>query len=104
MAGLPFIEKAQSVEIIHMSGEDDPAAALEDVADALKVRGIHASTRVIERQGRKDGERLAEAALAAEADLVVMGGYGHSRLREVMLGGVTRHMLRNASIPVLMAH
>jgi nucleotide-binding universal stress UspA family protein len=39
-----------------------------------------------------------------DADLLVMGAYGHSRLREMILGGVTRDILRNANVPVLMAH
>jgi nucleotide-binding universal stress UspA family protein len=46
---------------------------------------------------------LAEAG-EEETDLLVMGGYGHSRLREMMLGGVTRHMLEHMSVPVLFAH
>ena len=43
-------------------------------------------------------------AAAEKADLLVMGGYGHSRLREMILGGVTRHMLERMSLPVLFAH
>ena len=46
---------------------------------------------------------LAEAT-SAGADLIVMGGYGHSRLRELMLGGVTRHMIERMTLPVLLAH
>ena len=42
--------------------------------------------------------------MEAGCDLVVMGGYGHSRVREMILGGVTRHMLASATVPVLMAH
>ena len=54
------------------------------------------------------GAAIAELILAQaaeeDADLLVMGGYGHSRLREMMLGGVTRHMLERMSVPVLFAH
>ena len=46
---------------------------------------------------------LVQAA-EEKADLLVMGGYGHSRLREMILGGVTRHMLERMSVPVLFAH
>lgn len=103
MAAMPFLRKAQSVEIIHMSN-DEATAALDDIKGALKLRGIEPITRIIERGGAPDGERLANAAQAAEADLVIMGGYGHSRLRELVLGGVTRHMLRAAPVAVLLAH
>jgi nucleotide-binding universal stress UspA family protein len=50
------------------------------------------------------GEVLLEEAGRVNADLVVAGAYSHSRLRELILGGVTRHVLQNAAIPVLMAH
>jgi nucleotide-binding universal stress UspA family protein len=51
-----------------------------------------------------DGAALAAAAQEAGCDLVVMGGYGHSRVREMILGGVTRHMMTSAAVPVLMSH
>ena len=50
------------------------------------------------------GAALLQAARAAGADLLVMGGYGRSRLRELVLGGVTRHVLTHAQLPVLLAH
>ena len=60
-------------------------------------------------QRLKHGDRAAvdtllAAAAAANADLLVMGGYGHSRVREVMFGGFTRRVLSHADLPVLMAH
>ena len=53
---------------------------------------------------RDPGEMLLSAARESEADLLVMGGCSRSRLREVVFGGVTRHVLRSASMPVLMSH
>ena len=50
------------------------------------------------------GDVLLEEAERVSADLLVMGAYSHSRLRELILGGVTRHVLQNADLPVLMAH
>jgi nucleotide-binding universal stress UspA family protein len=47
------------------------------------------------------GELLLAQAVAHEADLLVMGAYGHSRLRELILGGATRHVIRHAELPVL---
>ena len=47
---------------------------------------------------------ILDQAAQEAADLIVMGGYGHSRLREIMLGGVTRHMLERMTLPVLFAH
>jgi len=50
------------------------------------------------------GSALLDTAVRAEAGLLVMGGYGHSRLREMVMGGVTRHVLTHATLPVFMAH
>jgi nucleotide-binding universal stress UspA family protein len=55
--------------------------------------------------GRGTGEALLARAEEEEGtDLLVMGGYGHSRLREVVLGGTTRHVLAHAAVPVLLSH
>ncbi len=54
--------------------------------------------------GNQRAEAILGRALGEGADLVVMGGYGHSRLREMMLGGVTRHVLEHATVPVLFSH
>ena len=50
------------------------------------------------------GNLLLSRVADIGADMLVMGAYGHSRLREIVLGGVTRHILENATIPVLMVH
>jgi nucleotide-binding universal stress UspA family protein len=54
--------------------------------------------------GRSPVETLLAAAHSANADMLVMGGYSHSRTREIMFGGFTRRILSNADLPVLMAH
>lgn len=104
IAALPFLKRAQSIEVIHMANDDEGPGFLEDIRDSLSIRGLQAQMRTIDKTAAGNGPQLLEAALAAEADLVVMGGYGHSRLRQLVLGGVTRWMLKHASVPVLMAH
>jgi nucleotide-binding universal stress UspA family protein len=54
--------------------------------------------------GRSASLAILEEALSLGADLIVMGGYAHSRLRELVFGGATRDLLRSATIPLLMAH
>jgi nucleotide-binding universal stress UspA family protein len=58
----------------------------------------------VESDRRGMGEFILAQAEAEDADLLVMGGYGHSRLREMLVGGVTRYMLEHATVPVLFAH
>lgn len=105
IAALPFIKRASSVEVITMASDDETAPSLlDDLNDALSIRGLTATMRAVDHASSGDGARLLAAAAEGGADLIVMGGYGHSRLRQLVFGGVTRHMLRNVTVPVLMAH
>lgn len=104
IAALPFIKKAQSVEVVHMNHDEGGPDILEDLKDALAIRGLSAQMRLVDLHSSVDGAKLLAAALESEPDLIVMGGYSHSRLRQLVLGGVTRYMLKHATVPVLMAH
>lgn len=105
-AALPFLTLARKVNILTVRAALKPAngglgAALTEY---LLMHGVHAVEHFLEPQGRSVGQTLLEAAVDGGADLLVMGGYGHSRLREFILGGTTRHILTNAMLPVLMTH
>jgi nucleotide-binding universal stress UspA family protein len=102
-AALPFLRTAEQVTAVAVQGEPDDDGGLAEVAEYLAWHGIVARTHAV-ITGAPVGEALLEAAVAASADLVVMGGYSHSRLRELILGGVTRHMLEKAALPLLVAH
>jgi nucleotide-binding universal stress UspA family protein len=103
-AALPFLAEAAWVTVIRVGHErDDATTGLPDVAEYLAWHGIMAETHPIVSRG-SIGEALTDAVSASGADLVVMGGYSHSRLRELILGGVTRHMLEKTVLPLLLAH
>jgi nucleotide-binding universal stress UspA family protein len=65
---------------------------------------VTARVKPVESGGTAIAELILAQAAEEKADLLVMGGYGHSRLREMILGGVTRHMLERMTLPVLFAH
>lgn len=79
----------------------DPAQAL---AGVLRARGIAAAAQDVPRGAADAAITLQEAAIAAGADLLAMGGFGHSRLRDFVLGGVTRGVLSDLRLPVLLSH
>jgi len=82
-----------------------PAASAAQVAAALSRRGIAAKPESETTSGEIDVEDLLlSRASDLGADLLVMGAYGHSRLREFVLGGVSRGIFRHMTLPVLMAH
>ena len=75
-----------------------------DIALHLARHGVKATTEATVSAGIGAGNALLSRASDLEADLLVMGGYGHSRVRELLLGGVTRTILESMTLPVLMAH
>lgn len=103
---LPMLAMAQSVEVVAFDPENEDHGEVvgADIALFLARHGVRASAA---RQSAPDidvGSQILSRAADANADLVVMGGYGHSRLRELALGGATRTVLESMTVPVLMAH
>lgn len=103
-AALPFMELARSVTIVSVITGAKQGPVASEIAKYLSWHDVQAEVVEIPPDHRLVGEVLLEEADRVSADLVVMGAYSHSRLRELILGGVTRYVLQNADIPVLMSH
>ncbi len=104
-AAYPLLEKAEKVILLNMiEGEAGMPQSLEHLARRLKWHGISAETRSLASASRPLAQKLSSAAIDLHADLLVVGGYGHRRLREVVFGGVTQSLLEQASVPVFMMH
>lgn len=100
-AAMPFLKRASEVVIVEV-GEDAPSILpAADLAPYLARHGLKVSTRNHEADD-SIGETLMKAAHGIGAELIVMGAYGHSRLREFIFGGATRHLLHQDEIPVLL--
>ena len=104
---LPLLKQADLVDVTVV----DPAVRGAErtgpgelLCQFLVRHGVKAQVTVLAKTSPKIAEVLARHALEEGCDLMVMGAYGHSRLREAVLGGATREMLESAAIPVLMAH
>ncbi len=106
-SALPLLREAGTIDVVmfnpraeaHVHG-DEPGA---DLALYLARHGLQVN--VIERSASGDiGAALLSTAADLGSDLIVMGAYGHTRFREVVLGGVTRTVLQSMTVPVLMAH
>jgi nucleotide-binding universal stress UspA family protein len=103
----PFIERAQKVTVVSVgSGEHRSAAQAMagDAAEHLARAGVKADSRAVEGARRTEAQALLAEAAALGADLVVMGGYGRSRLGEYIFGGVTQEAVKSASLPLFMSH
>lgn len=102
-AALPFLKRASEVFVIEV-GEDKPSTlAAADLAPYLARHGLKVTTQSHEADDDV-GETLEKAARACGAELIVMGAYGHSRLREFIFGGATRALLHQDHIPILLCN
>jgi len=103
---IPFLQRAKDIEVIVVTGERDKSGEITgtNMKRHLARHDINVEIKRI-AAGNVDAQTaiLAHAADSA-ADFIVMGGYGHSRLREFILGGVTRSILKSMPVPVLMSH
>ena len=102
-AAVAYFEKAEAVYVLSAPGFDKRAPA-EALVTYLAKHKVKAIAQPVELHGKHVGQALLEEATRLNCDLLVMGAYGHSRLREMILGGATREVLANSTIPVLMAH
>lgn len=103
---LPFLQRASRISVLTVVGdkplaEDDAGARL---ATGLRERGFSAEALTVQAEDCPVAVTLQEHALAHGADLLVMGGYGHSRIRDFVLGGATQGTLDDLRLPVLMSH
>lgn len=103
-----LLEFAEAVTVVtvdakpKMFGHGDQPGA--NIAGHLARRGLPAKVQNVDSAGRSASATILDTAQALNADLIVMGGYAHSRLRELVFGGATRELLRNTTVPLLMAH
>jgi len=102
-AAIPFLDAANEIAVISVEEEDAPRDDAERLVRALAWHGFKASVQRL-RPGPHGAAETLLAAAAEQAGLLVMGGYGHSRVREWVFGGFTQRVLADAPMPVLMAH
>jgi len=105
---LPFLHRAEKVTILVVdpreSEEHSAQMSASDIAATLSRHGIKVSIENQPSGGIPVGDAIANHVLEAGADLLVMGGYSRSPIREMLFGGATRTMLRSMAVPVLMTH
>ncbi|MGB3866716.1 MAG: universal stress protein [Xanthobacteraceae bacterium] len=104
---LPFLKRARTVEILNVTGGRDEKPKGEilgiEIANHLARHDVTIEIETISVPERSVADAILSHAADRSADMIVMGGYGHSRLREFVLGGVTRNILRSMTVPALMS-
>jgi nucleotide-binding universal stress UspA family protein len=105
-AAIPFLQLAKTVTVVSVDRDiNGRKSSQAEVLGYLRCHGIQATAEVVAPDLRSVGDTLLATASDHDVGLVVMGAYSHSRLREMLLGGPTRHILKHAAArPVLLAH
>ncbi|MEA2986868.1 MAG: hypothetical protein QOD94_3122 [Alphaproteobacteria bacterium] len=104
---MPYLLKARTVTIIVVHESQPTEAEAKLGTEAVKYllhHGVDATHEQVIRRNRGVGATLIDEARKREADMIVMGGYGHSRLREWLLGGTTYELIHETPVPLLLAH
>jgi nucleotide-binding universal stress UspA family protein len=103
---MPFLARAQNVEVVIVASEPGKSDEIPgaDIAHHLARHGMKVELKQIVVRDLDVANTILSHVADAGADFIVMGGYGHSRLREFVLGGATRGILGAMTVPTLMSH
>ena len=103
--GMPFLEKAKEVVVVAVGPQHmpEPGPAGEELARTLEQHGLKVSLRTAVGRQKPQGESFLQEAMAAGADLMLKGAYTQSRIRQMIFGGATRHIIMESKIPVMMS-
>ncbi len=103
---LPFLTRADGIEVLIVTGERGKSDEIPgaDIAHHLARHDLKVDVKRIVATESDVANTILSYVADSSADLIVMGGYGHSRLREFILGGVTRGILQAMTVPALMSH
>jgi len=103
---IPLLEKTKHVRIVTVFGEKpiDSRRSTEELAKNLSRHGLEVELDKIDSKGRTIGETIESFTRSCNADILVMGAYGHSRFKEFILGGATRSLLARPPLPILFSH
>jgi len=101
---MPLLVRARSVTVLSVEGWGVPGPTGAELAAYLARTGVAATPRTVAKDGRSPGERVLHECARSGADLLVKGAYTQSRLRQLIFGGATRHIIAHAQLPVILSN
>lgn len=105
---MSFLEFAENVQIVSVTDDPEEQKASiiysDDLRKHLEHHGVSAEVINVEELAVGTGKTILQSAIEFDADLIVMGAYGEARLKQVVLGGVTRSLLKHTTIPLFLSH
>ena len=103
--GMPLLERAERVTVLTVTeGTGVPGPSAEQMIIYLQRNGVPAESLTVALDGKNTGEAILGAAQTLACDLLIKGAFTQSRLRQMIFGGATQHVMTAATLPVLLAH
>lgn len=103
-AGLPLLWGAEKVTLLQVGDSDPDRPTLENLSDYLHDHGVSSDIVLLQKSEASIGSQILDATRDIGADMIMIGAYSHSRWREMILGGVTRHLVTHSDLPIFMSH
>jgi len=101
---MPVMSRAESIDVLSVDGAMVPGPSSAEIADSLRSHGLNVTSQHVKPGTRTAGQTIVDTAIAGGCDLIVKGAYTQSRLRQMIFGGATSHILSAAELPVFFAH
>ncbi|MBN9088246.1 MAG: universal stress protein [Reyranella sp.] len=101
---MPVMGRAESIDVLSVDGAMVPGPSSAEIADSLRSHGLNVTSQHVKPGTRTAGQTIVDTAIAGGCDLIVKGAYTQSRLRQMIFGGMTRHLILHSPMPVLFSY
>ncbi len=101
---MPVLGGSEAIVVLSVDGAMVPGPSSPEIAESLTRHGLEVTSRHEKPGNRSAGQTIVDTAKAVGADLIVKGAYTQSRLRQMIFGGMTRHLILNSPMPVLFSY
>lgn len=101
---MPVMSRAESIDVLSVDGAMVPGPSSAEIADSLRSHGLNVTSQHVKPGTRSAGQTIVDTAIAGGCDLIVKGAYTQSRLRQMIFGGMTRHLIMHSPLPVLFSY
>ena len=101
---MPVMGGAEAIDVLSVDGAMVPGPSSAEIADSLRSHGLNVTSQHVKPGTRTAGQTIVDTAIAGGCDLIVKGAYTQSRLRQMIFGGMTRHLIMHSPLPVLFSY
>jgi len=101
---MPVLSGAESIDVLSVDSAMVPGPSAAEIAESLRSHGLNVTSQHVKPGSRSAGQTIVDTAVAGGADLIVKGAYTQSRLRQMIFGGMTRHLILHSPLPVLFSY